>query len=175
LIQICRPLLCRGSLISVTSPTLRWMTAALAPCPAASPIKGIPSPPRPPFLSPLVLPRERAGAPHHPTLSRWPRVHAGRPDRHRRSAILFPSVSSPVPRSSTPFGPRLTSPVPSSSYRTTSTPSPATGAPPSHRTLFSAPPPLVISSANPATPLARLNHHRFPVDSPPGALHLIHR
>jgi hypothetical protein len=65
----------------------------------------------------------------------------------------FPSVSSPVPRSSAPFGPHLTSPVPTSSYRTTSTPCPATEAPPSRQTLFSTPPLLVVSGENPAAPL----------------------
>jgi hypothetical protein len=89
---------------------------ARPPPPAASPIKDAPSPLRPPFF-PLSfsLASTRLSTPSPPPLFPWPHVRAGRPDCRRHAIVPPPSVSSVAPLSSAPFGPCLTSPVPSSS------------------------------------------------------------
>jgi hypothetical protein len=136
---------------------------ARPPLPAASPLKG-PITVEPHFF-PLLssFDSTRLSTPLPPPLFPRPRVRAGRSDC-RRCAVFAPlchrfspSVSTVVPPSSTPFGPRLTSLVPSSSCRTRRRPPQPPelrhrlGMPP-RRAVFSAPPSPAVSDENPAAP-----------------------
>jgi hypothetical protein len=119
--------------------------------------------PAPPLLSPLILPRERA--PEHSvdpsslSSASCPCRPTGLPlpcRLHTVAPLSPPSVSSTVPPSSAPFGPRLTSPVPSTSCRTRRRPPRPPklrrlGTPP-HRVVSSAPLPSATSGENPASP-----------------------
>jgi hypothetical protein len=129
-----------------------------------------------PLSSSLVSARSRNPSP--PPLFPWPHVRADRPDSRRRHAIIPPpSVNSDVPPSSTPFGPRLTSPVLSSSCRIHRRPLRPTelrrslGTPP-RWAIFSAPPRRPSPVRTPLPHLTRRNRCRSPAESPPGALHL---
>jgi hypothetical protein len=178
LIQIHRPLLCRGPLISVVSPLFRHRPCASRVSVAVEPLPATPRPDH--SVGPTPLP--------HPSLPRG--TARGPSPTPRRVAyngcpitavppFFFPLSSSllsflglmfvPADRTAAaapsshrcaivpPFGPRLTSPVPSSSCRTHRlTPRPPElrhrlGTPP-HRAIFSAPPSPTVSGENPAAP-----------------------
>jgi hypothetical protein len=82
-------------------------------------------------------------------------------------------VSSDAPPTSAPFGPRLTSPVPSSSCRTHRRPPRPPelhrhlGTPP-HRAIFSASPPPGVSGENPAAPSCPTQPPSLPCGVPIG-------
>jgi hypothetical protein len=118
-----------------TSPP--WSTTRdTSPTPAAPPIKGAPSPPRPfPFPLSSSLMSARSSNLPPPPLFPWPRVHASQPDC-RRHAVFTPL--SPCPR---PLGELHRAPVvhpvwtvshlprPLLQLQDSLTPSPATRAP----------------------------------------------
>jgi hypothetical protein len=124
--------------------------------------------------------RARARALHRPLLSFLSLVSAPADwtaaamlSSCRHTIVAPPLVSSAVPLMSTPFGPRLTSPVPSSSYRTRRCPPRplelchCLGTPPG-RVVSSAPPPPAISGENSAAPPCPMQPSSLPRGLPTG-------